>query len=745
MVFYLYLWRQEEYPEKEEKLRSMKRKLTKIFGVGLSLVMVLSLMVAFAPVAVAADYEENDWGEWGLPDTEPDTDVGPIAVAPDGTLYAAVGTTSLASSGDGSASWSSDNALVGDYSVELIGGTQSGDDWAAVVIPMGGMIELADVTEFIYNYTFEYAGNWGPHICFYTHDPVDGETADISLYSGGTGPPAGTPADVGLNTVTVVPATSGFFWYGSETTIGGLTQGLPNMYTLDDFQTMGDFQYHVIDRIQIEYGWWSTGDANEPAYVDDVSLNGSAIGIEGAPKLVKSEDDGYTWDDTELDAASATIVDIAISPNYEEDETLYVGCIDGTVYRVEEAGEGDVIVIKDIVDKEGTTASALFSMDVWTDEDDYNWILVGTDLDVLVLQDKRFADWRDQELATGGDIWVAYEVAFAPDFEDSDIIWAVVDAAKNHPAGTNFMVTATASPGKWGQDIGEVDLGIDASPYVDIGFPDDYESDPDSGNTNLWVAVSSPDTGDIFLIEGVDAVDGNSNAISMFDDIGGEDPTDFNSIAVSGDYGDEIILAGELYLPTVWISDDGGYGWGDADKSPTGEGMTYVIMEADVVWGGEVFDPDDGMAFAATAGAESAVSRSNDGGLVYNQVGYIDTQLDGIHDIAFHPDFPDTATYLLITWDDPSHYNTDSLWLTENGDEDEPDYYRVLCGIDDGYGNFDGFFYLAEYSQDADAIYIWGMDDDGDSSIWKSTNDGQTFGKKRLVKDDAWINDWVNR
>jgi len=582
-------------------------------------------------------------------------------------------------------------------------------------------------------------------MCFYTHDPNDGETADISTYVDGS-----TAYSAGWNTVTVTPSTT-VFWFGSETTTGGLTPGPGTLsYDLEDFQTLGDFQYHVIDRIQIEYGWWGWGDATDPAYVDEVSLNGSAIGIEGAPRVVMSEDDGYTWDDTELDAASAAIVDIAISPNYEDDEIVYVGTIDGTVYRMEDAGEGDVIAIKDIVDSEGVTASALYSMDVWTDEDDYNWILVGTDLDVLVLKDKTFEDWRDQELATGGTTWVAYEVAFAPDFDESELIWAVIDDDDSAGTPDDFLVTATASPGQWGQDIGEVDLGVadgdyTASPFVDIGFPDDYDSDPDTGNTNLWVAVSSPDVGDIFLIEGVDADDGDSNAIEMFTDIGGESATDFVSIAVSGDYGDEIILAGEFYLPTVWISDDGGYSWDAVDKSPTGEGMTYVIMEADVVWDGDVFDPDDGMAFAATAGAESAVSRANDGGWVWNQVGYIDTLLDGIHDIAFHPDFPDTATYLLLTWDDDTHYNTDSLWLTENGDSDEPDYYRVLCGIDSvsgSYGNFDGWFYMAEYAQDADAIYIWGQED-GNSSIWKSTDDGQTFGKQRSVKDDADINDWV--
>jgi len=292
--------------------------------------------------------------------------------------------------------------------------------------------------------------------------------------------------------------------------------------------------------------------------------------------------------------------------------------------------------------------------------------------------------------------------------------------------------------------VGEVDIPVLATPWADIGFPDDYDSDPDTGLANLYVGVSSelPDVGEVYLIEGVEAPD-PSNAIALFADVAGEDPVNIISIAVSGDYGDEVILAGELETATVWISDDGGGSWDTVDKSPTGEGWTHVYMEAKVAWTDEVFDPEESMAFASTWGAESAVSRANDGGQVWNQTGLIDTQIDGIHDIAFHPDFPNTATYLLLTWDDPDHYNTDSLWLTENGDEDEPDYYRVLCGIEDGYGNFDGFFYLVEYSQDADAIYIWGLDDDRDSSIWKSTDDGQTFGKKRSVKDDANINDWV--
>ena len=711
----------------------MKRKLKGVLGVSLTLFMVLSLTVSFAPVAIAADYEENEWGSWGLPAVDPGTDVGPIAVAPDGTLFAAVGIGTLGASGDSTATWSTTREYSGDYSALLdFDGAHLYVDFVPAAGTTGDDFEAAAAADFGFWYYQETESGFGPQLELKFEDPDSTDYKDITfmLQSNTT---------LGAWTQVTLASTFGEIgeWNGTTYT--------PRA-TVAAAQTAMDGSDFVLTKVRVEL--YHDPAPDRICYIDDVTIAGVTYNLEPS-KVVKSEDDGYTWDDTELDPASNRIVDIAISPNYEDDELLYVGTIDGTVYRLEDAGEGDVIAIKDIVDSNGATASELYSMDVWTDEDDYNWILVGTDLDVLVLRDKTFEDWRDQELATGGTTWAAYEVAFAPDFDESELIWAVIDDDDSAGTPDDFLVTATASPGQWGQDIGEVDLGDDvagagtltASPWVDIGFPDDYDSDPDSGNTNLWVAVSSPDTGDIFLIEGVDAVDGASNAISMFDDIGAEIATDFNSIAVSGDYGDEIILAGELTTPTVWISDDGGYGWDAVDKSPTGQVMTYVIMEAGVVWGGEVFDTDDGMAFAATIGDESAFSRSNDGGQVYNQVGLIDTELDTIIDLGFHPDFPDTAIFMMLTDDGADAY---SLWLTENGDEDEPDYMRVLCGYDGAPGNLDAdSLSLVEYAQDADAIYIYGEDETSDPSIWKSTDDGQTFGKKRSVDDNAVISDWV--
>lgn len=202
----------------------------------------------------------------------------------------------LVDSGLGTANWSRTSPLLGDYSVKLVGGaTQDGDDYAAVVITMDGTMILSDVTTFIYNYTFASAPGDGKglHICFYTHDPTDDLTAEISLYSGVASPVGtdihdvafgGTPGAAGLNTVTILPGTTGFGWFGSDndTTItqgfGGTGANRPR--ELEDFQLDEDFGDHIIDKIQVEYGWWGAGDASAIAYVDDITLNDITYDLE---------------------------------------------------------------------------------------------------------------------------------------------------------------------------------------------------------------------------------------------------------------------------------------------------------------------------------------------------------------------------------------------------------------------------------------------------------------------------------
>ena len=116
----------------------MKKKISKLWGLGLTFVMVVSLMLVAAPTPVsAADPVINEWDTAAFPDQGEDGDwfwdpnigsVGPIAEATNGDLYAAVNWEHL----DGS--FSSANGTIdingtcdpeGTY-VEDVNGTVSG-------------------------------------------------------------------------------------------------------------------------------------------------------------------------------------------------------------------------------------------------------------------------------------------------------------------------------------------------------------------------------------------------------------------------------------------------------------------------------------------------------------------------------------------------------------------------------------------------------------------------------------------
>jgi len=509
----------------------MKKKIYKIWGVGLALVLAITLSLGVAVPAGAADYPENDWAEWGTAAIDVDTDVGAMAITPDGVIYAAV---------------------------------------------------------------------------------------------------------------------------------------------YDD--TSGDWMVQM------------------------------------------SEDNGFTWDTTDLDDADGPISQIVVSPNYDEDGTVYVAVYnawddDGFpyVWFIENDG-ADAYQLKSIED-DGDVATYLVSIDVWYDENSgNNLILAGTDIDVFLLEHTTTGAWINQDLGHPG-----YEVNFAPDFDDPPhLMWALTDD------GDDFILTSTISPGMWGQFIGEADFGIDSTIWADLDFPDDYSSDPDDLPV-VFAALSSSGNGGVYMVECVDADDGDSTATELMDD------DDMVSLAISG----EVILAGSNETPCIYRSENLGDTWSAATKSPTGEGWTHVYMAP-----GD-FDEDDGVAYASTFGDESAVSRSTDGGDIWNQISIIDTTIDDINDIAFHPDFPSTPTFLMVTYS--SSQGTYSLWLTENGDSDAPDYMRVLCGyLTAEPGNFDGEFVVVEYSSDAEVILLGGWDT-SEYIVWKSTNGGQTFGTPRDV--DSWIYD----
>jgi parallel beta-helix repeat protein len=155
---------------------------------------------------------------------------------------------------------------------------------------------------------------------------------------------------------------------------------------------------------------------------------------------------GYIWNETEFDLdfkSGNTIVQMAVSTNYEDDESIYVATFGGDIYRLEEAGDGDIMLLPSI-----PGVDELYSIDVWFDGDD-NRVMVGTDSGVFEIYDTGSDDWVDLGLDSPG-----YEVNYAPDFDDSELYWVITENGDG-----DFMIISSVGDSAWGDDIGEVEIG----------------------------------------------------------------------------------------------------------------------------------------------------------------------------------------------------------------------------------------------------------------------------------------------
>ncbi|MFH1662565.1 MAG: hypothetical protein ABH934_01385 [Chloroflexota bacterium] len=334
--------------------------------------------------------------------------------------------------------------------------------------------------------------------------------------------------------------------------------------------------------------------------------------------------------------------------------------------------------------------------------------MVATDIDVLVMEDALFAEWIDMDLTIsfdGGhtsqdgtpqdDFDRALVSRFAPDFDQSGLIWTILEDDDG-----DAWISATISPGQWGQVVNSVEIENDMwlRSYQDMAFADYYSS---TSAPILFTAMNAAgvDGDDLFLIEG-GFNDDNSVATPLEVDGGG---IDFMSIEVSG----EVIMGGEFQNANVWISRNGGDTFDEAIKPPTGEDWTRIVMAPGA------FDPDEGVAYAATSGDNSGFSYTTDGGETWNQTAFVDTDIDNIIDIAFG------SPAILITddWGGP-----ESIWRCDDITVKTPNWERVY---DDWNSDLWGFR-LVKYSLDGSVLMLFGRDG-GASVLEKSTDNGQTW------------------
>jgi len=359
--------------------------------------------------------------------------------------------------------------------------------------------------------------------------------------------------------------------------------------------------------------------------------------------LYKSTDEGRSWSYT--GEVTNDIVALVTAP--DDASTIYYAT-SSNIYKSTDAGSS-FTPLPPNPGGAGSNNIEITSIDV-APLGSNNIIAVGTrDIDspqyggVYILDENELPlSWIVSNIGS----YDVYAVAFSPNFTaDRQLVAVVTDE-------TDTFVTTKISAADWGKTVGDARLdkdnsGIPTSVVVDnsaaIAFPSDYDSDVTSGHYVLFVAIDAgSNNGDVYRINGV-AAPGSSVAIDL--NIGAAynlDNIDVTALAVTGDASSANLLAGAAGSGQIYLSTDGGSNWVSSAKPPTGDSKTYGLMAPDFT--------SSGKAYAATSGIESAFSYTADGGVTWNQLSLIDTEINNIVDLAVSPNYSQDNTLFMRTW-----------------------------------------------------------------------------------------------
>lgn len=260
--------------------------------------------------------------------------------------------------------------------------------------------------------------------------------------------------------------------------------------------------------------------------------------------LYKSIDGGLGW--VQIGNVQDIIVDIAVSPH--EADTIYYATT-SAVYRSNNGGK-TFTQLPASPGGAGVDNKEITSIDVaWLNS---NIIAVGTgDTDIaefggVYTMDEAniISTWEDTNIG-GYDV---YAVAFSPNYpSDRQLVAVITDE-------TDTLIVAKAGDAGWSATTGYARLNRDnstthtpvtvAAPAA-IAFPDNYDAEPASGSSVLFVAIDSgAGEGDVYKINCADA---SYTSIATDLNIGGvygQNNLDVTGLAACGDYPSVILLAG---------------------------------------------------------------------------------------------------------------------------------------------------------------------------------------------------------
>jgi len=524
--------------------------------------------------------------------------------------------------------------------------------------------------------------------------------------------------------------------------------------------TMGPIDHGEF--VDAEGDFWCTPGitAGPIAQTPDGSMMFAAVNDGTWQDVLKSTDGGYSWIPTgfwtEWDDVTDTtpIVDIVVSPDYDEDTSLFVA----TMYSVYQSVDGgkNFILMEDT--PTAWAGSTIVDLDVSLDDRGRLAYMVGTTVsggggDVYVLSTDTGLAWQPQGVGATYDVLAC---SFSPYYGDDEAIFAVVadinpTFEKTRVRTSVAYVGATDPENGWGKDIGDAKIqnawvADFAADGACIGFPDDFDAFG-IGNNVCWVGIDGFDltiptpekAGDVYKVQLGDP----SRATDL--DIRGvtttlvPTATQIYSIDVAGDTDDAYIMVGTDYLQRVYRSEDGGDSWKRTGKELTGA-EAQVMMTPDFL--------SSNVAYASTIGCgSSAFQKSADGGNSWNQISLIDY---GVQQWDTGPAAPG---YTITSMDAYGYASDGTLYVVtqETDDQGTPTTSDDLARHGAVWGRLDGkhwerMFSYANFNM-TDALKKIKVLSDGSAmfaqdinnkTIWRSTDIGATFPKKITTKPNLY-------
>ncbi|MCK4303493.1 MAG: hypothetical protein KAY24_04580, partial [Candidatus Eisenbacteria sp.] len=685
----------------------MKKKMKGVLGVGLTLVLLVSLC-AFA-IPVAADPAENEWSEFAYPAEGSAGDwfydptiaaVGPMAQAINGDLYAyaLVGIADkLFKSEDGGRTWAESTA------------THAYNGGAIVDMVCSSIDEdILYVTDGNYVYKSVDGGD--------TFAPVAAGSLEKVLMGACGEPVTGKPItclDVGYDA-----SDNPFVFIGVRYTYAGP----PSVLYIEEMaypSEWGDLELDCYG--EGGYTPYSVGAA--PDFADSkktyavvssiASLGGNAewgiVAGRYSAKLVFV--DAHVYVDI-TQAAGYTIADF-IAATATDFGFWY--------FQDAEPNFGPQLELK--FDDPGSSAyiDVTFMLQTNTTLNQWTWV----DLDgpfgaIGTWNGANFSPYADLAAVQAGiGTFSTYEltrvrVELYHDYVDMPERTCYIDDVTINGVtyalpGETHVVSTTGTPCVW-TEVAELlkDNNLANSFAITdasrIAFPDDYE---DTNTLFVGVVDVGTDGGDVYSVTKPKALD--------LDVFGTTDATNIISLDIMGDTEEALLIAGQNDSTDVYYSTDGGWTWDASVKDPTGDNTTYAL------WVGD-------SALAATSGIECAVSMScgEEVGEYWDQISLIATAIDAVIGLDHSPGYITESETLFMLTDSTSLFRYDQTY-----------WERVFCNT-----TYPGGIDMVGVSPDfntTDTLYVGNTGFD----IWRSTDAGCSWTELRYSPNTATMNSAV--